>query len=745
MTILNGRCRIVTRDEHSLVVIDGIPTINHAIKDRMAEAYAMVTLVDQEYATQKQVASAFGVSTRTVRRQQERFAQGGLAALGRTSGYPKGRPRVSTVRSRQVDRLKTQGCSNRQIAARLGVTEKAVRKLARRLGWKQEEPEGAQEALNLQVPGADPNLSASSATPDDKGDAPPAPPADPNLSASSDEEDPEWSMDPDPADRVVDRFLAYMGMLADAAPIFRPGSRVPGAGVLLAVPWLVRSGVLQCARDVYGGIGPAFYGLRTVIVTLVLMALLRIRHPEGLKEHNAQDLGRIIGLDRAPETKTVRRKLSRLAAMGRAADFQRALVRRRVEAVGDAVGFLYVDGHVRVYHGKRPIPKAHVTRMRISMPAITDYWVNDATGDPLMVITAEANAGLVKTLPPLLRQVRALVGERPMTVIFDRGGWSPSLFLDLIGAGFDIMTYRKGPLRPVPAGQFKKHEEMIDGRTVSYCLADKGAWLMGGKLRLRQVTRRSDDGHQTAILTSRRDLSAVQVAWRMFERWRQENFFKYLKHNYALDALVDYNVEPDDPARSVPNPQWAKIDAMMRKAKTELTRIQARYGMEAVLNVEQLRRTMRGFKIANAEILQQVLAAMKRYVLLYGQRSRTPKRVPVGQVTPGQVIKLSTERKLLTNILKMVAYQAESDLVRILAPFYKRTDDEGRRLVTTALCSPADIDVADGTLLVRLAPLSSPHRSRAIAALCQELNRSPVCFPGTKLVMRFAVDGPQTP
>ena len=61
--------------------------------------------------------------------------------------------------------------------------------------------------------------------------------------------------------------------------------------------------------------------------------------------------------------------------------------------------------------------------------------------------------------------------------------------------------------------------------------------MLKGKLRLRQVTRLMDNGHQTPILTSRRDLPAAQVAYRMFDRWRQENFFKYLREEYALDAL----------------------------------------------------------------------------------------------------------------------------------------------------------------------------------------------------------------
>ena len=46
------------------------------------------------------------------------------------------------------------------------------------------------------------------------------------------------------------------------------------------------------------------------------------------------------------------------------------------------------------------------------MSGTTDYWVNDTEGDPLFVVTAEANAGLVKMLPPILEEVRALVGER---------------------------------------------------------------------------------------------------------------------------------------------------------------------------------------------------------------------------------------------------------------------------------------------------------------------------------------------
>ncbi len=746
--VVNGRCVLQTREGFRVVVGAGVPLSHYAVGDRMAEAHAIVSLVEQGWATQVEVAVAFGVSTRTVRRHQDRYARGGLAALGRPGGYPAGRLRLRPSRVRLIQRLKSEGASNRAIAARIGVTEKAVRKVLRRLGWK-EPPRERQSLLPLVAEDLDPNVSAlpDQQEPFSEGKGPPAadigegalaPGADSKVSDLP-EEDLPVTVDEDPADRRGDRLLAYLGLLDDAAPLFASARRLPRAGVLLAIPGLLGTGVLECAREVFGDIGPAFYGLRTSVVAFVLMALLRIKRPEGLKEHCPEDLGRLLGLDRAPEVKTLRRKLARLASHGRAAAFGRSLAMRRVAAHGPAMGFLYVDGHVRVYHGHHTLPKAHIARMRISGPATSDYWVNDAHGEPLFVVTAEANAGLVQMLPPVLSEVRALVGERRVTVVFDRGGWSPALFQTLIDQGFDVLTYRKGRSRRVPLRLFRERSLEIEGRTVCYTLADQGIALLGGKLRLRQVTRLSPTGHQTPIVTSRRDLADVEVAYRMFARWTQENFFKYLREEYALDALVEYAVEEDDAAREVPNPRHKELTAELRRAQTEATWIASRYGFQALGNDEQQRRTMRGFKIANAEDGRALRIALDRVDRLRARRAAVPRRVPVGDVVPGTVVKLAAERQHLSSLFKMVAYQAEGELANRLRPHYPRAEQEGRTLVQTALASAADIEVTATELRVTLAPLSSAHRSRALAALCEDLNRTSPCFPGTALRLRFAV------
>jgi len=248
-----------------------------------------------------------------------------------------------------------------------------------------------------------------------------------------------------------------------------------------------------------------------------------------------------------------------------------------------------------------------------------------------------------------------------------------------------------------------------------------------------------NNGHQTPILTSRRDLPTAQVACRMFDRWRQENFFKYLREEYALDALVEYATVPDDPTREVPNPAWAALDAQLRRAYAQLNRLQAEYGLEALTNLEDQRRTMRGFKTAQGKLGQQIWCAWQRLEQLEKRRTGTPRRVPVQTVRDEPVVKLAPERKHLTNLIKMVAYQAESDLLRLVAPHYRRAGQEGRTLLQSALASAADLQVAETELRVTLAPQSSPHRTRAIAALCQELNQSNTPFPGSWLRLHYAI------
>jgi DNA-binding CsgD family transcriptional regulator len=737
---VNDRVCVQTEEEQRVVFVHGIVFSHYPIEDRTAEAYAMVTLFESGYADQNDIARCFGYSVRTLRRYQEHLKAGGLSALARPGGRPAGSSsgrKKKHERNQTILRLKTKGMSNRWIAGRLGVDEKTVRKNLRRLGWKSDpEPDllffPKSDSQAKQVP-----VSANKLIETSRSAAEQPPDKMPQQQTDSAAK----SFDTNPLDRSMDRLLAAMGLLDDALPVFAPSRSLPRAGVLLAIPALVASGLLSTAENIYGSLGPAFYGLRTTLVAYVLLALLRIPRPETLKEYPPGELGRIVGLDRMPEVKTLRRKLARLASLKGSYRLGREVARQRIAERGKVLGFLYIDGHVRAYHGKRKVPKAYVTRMHLAAPASTDYWVNDQRGDPLFVVTAEANAAMTKMLIPVLSEIRELLGSRRhSTVVFDRAGWSPGVFQELLAMGFDILTYRKGRIRHIAEKRFTLHKAKLDGRPVEYLLNDQPVRFLKGKLRLRQVTRLTETGHQTPIVTSRWELRAIVVAHRMFERWRQENFFKYLREEYLIDALADYQVEPDDPSRSVPNPARKAAVKEVHAARVHLRKLRESYGAAAIDYIHGPTSKDSGFEIAEEKIRMEIEKATNHIKRLQARRDSFPARMTVADAQKGQeMVKLSTERKHLTNVLKMVAYQSESDLVELIRPHYNRVEDEGRTFIQMALQDTADIEPMNHRLRIKLAPLSSTHRSRVLESLCVALNETKTLFPGTRLQMHYVV------
>ena len=357
---------------------------------------------------------------------------------------------------------------------------------------------------------------------------------------------------PDPVPRDGERALARWGLLGEGAvPVFNAGARYPLAGLLLALPALEDTGLLAAARQVYGRLRGGFYGLTATLLALVFLALAGEPRAEGATRVPPAALGRVLGLDRAPEVKTIRRKLGELAAAGKAADLIMALARHHAAARPDTLGFLYLDGHARVYSGTRDVQKTHVARLKFPAPATMETWVTGQDGDPVFMVVAEPSDSLAGELRRLLPDLRAIVGqERRVTVCFDRGGWSPALFAHILAAGFDLLTWRKGPAPDLPAGQFTAITCADDrGREHRYDLADTTLTLTisdgprkGQAVSLRQVTRKVPARHggtrQIHALTSRQDLAAGEVCWRLTSRWREENYFRYLDRGELVPDQV---------------------------------------------------------------------------------------------------------------------------------------------------------------------------------------------------------------
>ena len=718
-------------DGSGVMWVHGLATFAWDAGDEAGRRLAAVQLWKLKAATQAQVAEAFGVIPVSVWRWEKALAAGGVAGLVPDRKGPRRASKLTPGVVARIRELDGQGLGKAGIAVAAGVSESSVRSVLR--------PAGA---------GGDDGPGGGAAGPADPVAG--GQPAGEQAAGGRQETLPVL---PDPVARDAERALARFGLLGEgAAPVFTPGARYPLAGLLLALPALEGTGLLECARATYGRLRNGFYGLEVMLVLLVFLALLREPRAEGATRVPPAALGRVLGLDRAPEVKTIRRKLAELAAAGKAADLIMALARHHAAARPAALGFLYVDGHARAYFGTRQVQKMHVARLKFPGPATEETWVTDAGGDPVFMVVAEPSQSLAGQLRGLLPQLRQVVGEgRRVTVCFDRGGWSPALFADITGAGFDLLTYRKGPVADLPATAFTKVTCTDDrGRAHEYQLADTIVALeitegprKGQTVSLRQVTRREPASRgairQVHTLTSRADLPAAEVCWRMSSRWREENYFRYARTHFALDALDSYAAVPDNPDRLVPSPAKKAAAARVRRAEAAIGAAEASRdasllelrspapGQAALLTNQQVNKLNAPVRAAYGELEAAEAAA-----------AATPARIRLGDLAP-DMVRLDAETKQITHAIRMAAYNAETILARALDGHYARARDEAYALIREALATSGDIHPGPGQLLIRLDPLTAPRRTQAMAALCDQLNHAGYTYPGTDLALRYEV------
>jgi transposase len=708
-----------------LVSVHGLATFAWDAGDEAGRRLAAVQLVRLRAVSQAQAAAAFGVDPVTVWRWDQALAAGGVAGLVPARRGPKGASKLTPQLAARIRDLDAAGATLSEIAAAAGVSTFSVRNALGRVAARGQGTAAGTAAGSVSLVAGD----------DDAGQGAVVP------------------VLPDPVPRDGERALARGGLLGEGAePVFTAGARYPLAGLLLALPALEGTGLLNAAREVYGRLKGGFYGMGATLLTLVFLALAGEPRAEGATRVPPAALGRVLGLDRAPEVKTIRRKLAELAAADKAADLIMALARRHAAARPDALGFLHIDGHARVYYGTRIVQKTHVARLKFPAPATMETWVTSQDGDPVFMVVAEPSDSLAGELRRLLPQLRQVAGQdRRVTVCFDRGGWSPALFADITAAGFDLLTWRKGPAPDVPADAFTAITCADDrGREHGYHLADTTITLTisegprkGQTVSLRQVTRRvparGGGTRQIHALTSRTDLAAGEVCWRLTSRWREENYFRYARTHFALDALDSHAATPDDPGRLVPNPAKKAAAAQVRHAEILAAAAQAQRdaSLAALRNPAPGQPVTITSQMINA-LDAPVEAAYRELGKADTAAAATPSRVPLGTLAP-DMMRLEAEVKQITHAIRMTACNAETALARALDGRYARAGDEAYALIREALTTSGDICPGPGQLLIRLDPLTAPRRTQALAALCDQLNQTASRYPGTDLVLHYEV------
>ena len=745
-TPIGDRYAMQTRDGFTYYFFNLEPFDCHPADDRRAMLLRVARLHVVSGVRQADIMCAFDISRPTVARAVKRYRERGEDAFFEPR-RGRGRTVVDAEMADKAAKLLASGISGSACARQLGIPVSTFHE-NRHAGVF------AAPAAALAAVADAPQAAAATDRPANASHTDPAAATD---RASRDARDKQAPMGRAARD-VEGRMLASAGLMTEAKPVFAaPAHGVAHGGVLAALPMLLRAGLLGAANRLFR-LPDGFYGLTTILLFVAFMTLARVRNPEGLRYQAPGEWGAILGLDRCPETKTLRRKIRLLtSAEHTVRDWQSALARTWATEHDDDWATLAVDGHVKVYAGRNGrLPKHFVACQKLCMPASVSYWINALGGMPLLCLHKALDPKLIKALEqdvvPHLQQLGVVPEAAPdltkpdagvpaLTLVFDREGWSPDLFKRLARRGIACITWHKNfKGEDWPQQDFRTLEVPIHGpagtSATTVDLAEQPIVLRNG-LTVRQIRRRLANGRQVPVITTHPQMPLVQVAGAMFSRWSQENFFKYMREQFNLDSLPSHDLAPLDPDAQVVNPVRRALEKTIRRVRSRLAT--ARNRLAEALQ-EHHRDTATRLE-ADANSLAAELDQLKQ------QRADSPTHVRAGDLPEQDKLDaLPVGGRLFLDLVRMIAYRAETRMmVPVITTQGKKPN--ARRLLRALLTSDANIipQPAKGILRIQLLGLGSDACDRMLAPLVEELNATRTIYPGTDLTLVYELAGDPPP
>ena len=715
------------------------PLFQHPEDDRRSFRMLTAQLICQGACRQTDIVRAFGVSKNSVIRSVNTYRAGGVGAFY-TPRAPRGASVITPEVTAQAQQWLGAGWSPREVAEQLGLKLDTLRK-------------AIQQGRLIKPLPAQPAEPAPQETP-----APQSPVATDKSTRAVEDAAAEMGT---ACTRPDERVLAAFGLLNEASTRFEPCRDVSFGGVLCALPALAENGLFRHIHDCLAKLR-GYYSTLHVIVLLAYMALCRIKAVEQLQYQPPGELGKLLGLDRVPEVRCLRRKLAALSIDDGPEKWAGLLSRDWLEAAPQLAGTLYVDGHVRLYHGDQTaLPKRYVSRQRLCLRGTTDYWVNDMLGQPFFAVERPIDHGLLEVLrsdivPRLLRDVpgqptaEELEADRyraRFIIVFDREGYSPEFFKEMWQTHrIACITYHKYPKDDWPTTEFAEVETTLpNGERVALQLAERGTWIGDRKsgLWVREIRKRTESGHQVSLISTVFGGSALADSVRLFSRWSQENFLRYMMQHFAIDLLNEYRTEEiPETKRPVVNPKWRELDRRRRAVKSKLTHRQARFAALS-LHPESDEAAQAKWEQRKAELVEAIEQFEQELTEINDQLKTTPGHLKWDELPEADRFeRLAPSRKQLVDTVKMIAYRAETAMASIVREELARPDD-ARSVLRDLFGSEADLlpDMDHHRLHVQVHPMSNPRSNRAIAHLLEQLNAAEFTYPGTSLRLIYSIAG----
>jgi hypothetical protein len=551
---------------------------------------------------------------------------------------------------------------------------------------------------------------------------------------------------------TLERVMA--GKSGTACPIsFTNQIDLHQSGVLLALPSLLAHGLLKYQSDFEHVSG--YYSSNSIFIALAFLALLRVKTLSQVADIPSGELGKAIGLDRIPEVKTLRERIANFCKATDVELWSRNLSQDWMGQYPELSGVLYIDGHVKIYHGQETnLPKRFVSRLRLCMSGTTDYWVNDKMGQPFFVINKAISEGLIATIydevlprlehdipnQPTANELASDAHLHKYMLVVDREGYSPDFFYDLWQQRVAICTYNKNVKDQWPSDEFTTHTGSLTSdaeQTIE--LAERCVLLQNKtsdkKIWVREIRKKSQSGHQTSIITTNFKLSTILIGLHMFARWSQENFFKYMMENYGIDSLTSYLKETISDTTVLVNPAYRDLEAQRKKETSKLNLQKIKFATLNLNNtpIEEIK--MKAYLTQKQEITSEIERLQLIIEEIKEKKKGIARKITFAELPQSEKFnKVTNKRKHFLDTIKILAYRSETAMSNIIKP-YMSHPDESRLLLKQIYQSDANIKVdhQNQILTVELHNLTYWKDDKIIRNLCNTLNETQTKFPDTNL------------
>jgi hypothetical protein len=307
------------------------------------------------------------------------------------------------------------------------------------------------------------------------------------------------------------------------------------------------------------------------------------------------------------------------------------------------------------------------------------------------------------------------------------------------------ITYKKfcGKDNNWPIEMFSDVEvSMPNGELVTIALAEQGSLIGSGKKKIwvREIRKLTDSGHQTSLISTAYDLPHDALAARMFSRWCQENFFRYMMRHYAIDLIAEYGVDDFPDTEMVVNPTRREltkkrnsINGKLKNRRAKFTALNLSPKPEKDVKKHKQWEKNKSILLEEIEHFEHQLKSIKKKL------KEMPTHISWGELEEEDKFqRLRPERKQFLDTVRMIAYRAETAMAALLKS--KTVDTPAARQILLDLFSTeADIipDKENKILLVQIHGASRPVVNRVLEDLFVTLNKTEMIYPGTEMQLRY--------